>query len=785
MTFAVPLFLAAAAAALIPLILHLINRQRAKDLTFSTLRFLKISVQKTRRRKRFHDLLLMLLRMAVLLLIAFGLARPTLTTLRSLLGGGALSSVAIILDNSASMGVIDSGKTRLETALAAAEQILREVAEGDEVALWLTCGPPLPDLGHFDPQHDKIKQILAQMESQGSASYERANLVVALDQARKLLADSKATNKQIYVLTDMQEVSWEGVKKEAGSRQPAAGSEKQAAGGEPKAPGGEQAAAGGGPAGPAAADAAESAAIAAKARYIPIIVVDCNRAPATNLAISAVDVEAVVPVAGLPVKAVIEVFNPSTVEDQRVVELYVDGVKEGASPSLAVKPGERKRHEFLFTFNSGGIHRGEVRLSGTDGCRLDDRRFFTMEVDQGIPVAIVVGQRHEIPYLDDAFYLEKALSPSSTGGVAIRTQVIKAGDLLTEPLSAFTAIYCVNLPAPEPDAAARLRTYVEEGGNLFWVCGENVQPDAYNRMNDQAQKSLLPAPLLEIRSAGASAGRDTWQVRFLDRSHRALRHLAEPASLYESILVDKHVRVDMKSAPDAKMLLGLDDGEALLVQRKVQRGTVTMLTTSAHKNWTNLPLRPIFVPMLALMTFEMAGVERQQRSVLAGAPLVLQFDEQSRPSGVEILTPDGARIQKENRDEKGNLAQTFRYPDSHEVGVYTLNLMGGPRPKAAAFAVNLDPDELNPAVLAHSALEESLRPTPVVFAEDPDDLTSTFKWLREGRGLWEWFLSAVLVFLVFETFVSNWLSPEPENEQLHKIPPGMRRLARRGRPTAA
>ncbi len=50
-----PWFLLATLAAVIPVILHLINRQRAKDLPFSTLRFLRISVQKTRRRKRIHD----------------------------------------------------------------------------------------------------------------------------------------------------------------------------------------------------------------------------------------------------------------------------------------------------------------------------------------------------------------------------------------------------------------------------------------------------------------------------------------------------------------------------------------------------------------------------------------------------------------------------------------------------------------------------------------------------------------------------------------------------------
>lgn len=747
MTFAVPLFLLGLAAGVIPVILHLINRQRAKDLPFSTLRFLKISAQKTRRRRRIHDLLLMILRVAVLLLIATGLARPTLTNLRSLLGGGALSAVAIILDNSASMGVIDQGKTRFDTAVAAAGQIMDEIRDGDEAAIWVTCGPDLPEQGRVDTQHDKVRQLLNQV----TVSYERADLAVKLQQARKLLASSKATNKEIYLLTDMQELAWEGLKKEADQRK------------------GEE---------PEALDEADR-----KAREIPVVIVDCHRQPAPNSAVHGVQLEATVPVANLPVKAAVEVFNAGPGAAQRVVELYIDNAKESSSPVLNIPPGEKGRHEFLFSFRSGGMHRGEVRLSGEDGCKLDDRRFFTMEVDQGIPVAIVVGQRHEIPYLDDAFYLEQALSPASTGGTAIRTQFLTPGDLLSEPLSTFTAVYCVNVPALDADAAERLRAYVAGGGNLVWICGDNVVPEAYNRMNDQAQKQLLPAPLAEPRSAGPALGRDSWSVNFLDKTHRALRHLAEPASLYESILVYRHFRLDTAGAADARVLLRLDDGEALLVERRVEKGAVVMLGASAHVHWTNLPLRPIFVPMLALMTFEMAGVERAQHAVLAGAPLVMQFDDRSRPVAVEIVPPSGARIQKENRDEQGNLGQVFRYADTHEVGIYLLNLQGGARPVQVPFSVNIDPDEANPAKLDRDKVPAYLGTTQVVFAEDPDDLTSTFKWLREGKSLWEWFLAGVLVFLVFETFLSNRLSPKQDDELQH-LPPGMRRLARKGRSAA-
>jgi len=757
MTFGAIGFLFAGLAAAIPVILHMINRQRAKDLPFSTLRFLRISVQKTRRRRRIHDVFLMLLRMLVLLLIALGLAKPTLTNLRSLLGGGARSAVAIVLDNSASMGMIDQGRLRFDTAANAALQILDELGDGDQVALYLTGGPAFPEQAKLDRSHDKVRQMLAQ----ATTSYERADLAIKVQNARKLLAKSEATNKQIYVLTDLQELCWEGLKQESDES--------------------------GGEAGKNLSEEEQ------KAREIPIIFVDCNRAPEPNVAVQGIELEAMVPVAGLPVDCTVELFNAASVARQRHFELYIDGVKQqmlidsnwvASSPDLNLPPEGREKLSFKFVFQRGGLHRGEIRLAGDDGSKLDDRRFFTMEVDQGIPVAIVDAQRHEIPYLEDSFYVNQALAPARAAGWAITTAKLTAADLLSESLSDYTVIYLVNLPPPDVDTAERLRTYVENGGNLVWICGDNVDPQGYNRMNEQARQQLLPAPLLEIRTPDAAEGRDTWNISFLDKKHPALSHVVEPASLYQSVLVYKHVRMDTGAAPGAWIMARLDDGEALLVQRNVEQGSVTMLATSAHVGWTNLPLRPIFLPLLARMTFELAGAEQARHVALAGSPLVVQFEDQIRPLAVEVLPPSGATIRLKTEAEGGTPAKEFRYADTHDVGIYVLRLLEAVRPTQLVYSVNIDPDEADPTKIEREKLEERFSPTPLVFAENPDDLSSTFAWLREGTSLWGLFLSGVLFFLVFETLVSNWLSPKKEEDQLQHVPPGMRRLARKGQSAA-
>ena len=277
--------------------------------------------------------------------------------------------------------------------------------------------------------------------------------------------------------------------------------------------------------------------------HSPVILVNCNRSPKPNVAVQGIDIAAAIPVTGVPMKATATLLNTSTVAQQRVVELLIDGVRQSSSPELNLPPLGRGKHEFAFTLNRGGLHRGEVRLVGDDGSKYDDRRFFALEVDQGIPVAVVKARRHEIPYLDDAYYLEKALASGRGGSGAIVATTLLAGDLAKEPLEKFKVLFCVNLPALDAQAADRLAAYVAGGGRVVWICGDNVRPDAYNAMNQQAGGRLLPAALLDVRVPSPKGDRDSWHVGFLDKKHPALARLVEPASLYESVLVYKHVRM--------------------------------------------------------------------------------------------------------------------------------------------------------------------------------------------------------------------------------------------------
>jgi hypothetical protein len=179
------------------------------------------------------------------------------------------------------------------------------------------------------------------------------------------------------------------------------------------------------------------------------------------------------------------------------------------------------------------------------------------------------------------------------------------------------------------------------------------------------------------------------------------------------------------------------------------------------------------LPFIDRLTFELSGVEQAHRAVLAGAPLELKFENASQPIGVEVLTPAGETMRLTTSPHPGPLptnlrsvpgegtigkGQIFRYADTYEIGIYLLRLLDTARAAPIAYAVNVDPEEFNPATIDREELQKTFAKTPLIFADNPDDLSGTFAWLREGKSLWGLFLTVVLIGLVFETFVSNLLT---------------------------
>jgi len=126
--FLSPLFLAGAAAAAVPVILHLLKREPEPRVKFAVVKLLKRAPVELTERRHLRELLLLALRVAALALLALAFARPFFASLASP-GSGGVTLVAI--DTSYSM----SAPGRIERARQLARAAVTRAAAGDLVGV--------------------------------------------------------------------------------------------------------------------------------------------------------------------------------------------------------------------------------------------------------------------------------------------------------------------------------------------------------------------------------------------------------------------------------------------------------------------------------------------------------------------------------------------------------------------------------------------------------------------------------------------------------------------------
>ncbi len=144
MTFLHPSLLAAGVACLaIPILIHLLLRQRRKPVRWAAMRFLLEAYRRQRRRLRIQQWLLLATRCLLVLLVALAIGRPLLGA-AGLLGAGSGRSVYILIDNSLASTVSEDGSpagSALAAHKAAAIALLDGLSTRDKVGL-IALGAP-------------------------------------------------------------------------------------------------------------------------------------------------------------------------------------------------------------------------------------------------------------------------------------------------------------------------------------------------------------------------------------------------------------------------------------------------------------------------------------------------------------------------------------------------------------------------------------------------------------------------------------------------------------------
>jgi hypothetical protein len=194
LSFLSPLFLAGAALAAVPIVLHLLKRQPEARVKFAAVRLLKQAPVEHTEKRHLRQLLLLALRISALLLLALAFARPFFAS-GAALGSAGLTIVA--LDTSYSV----SAPGRFDRAKQLAKEAIARVPAGDLVGV-VTFADDAEIVAK--PSADRV--LAAAAVDQAAAGYGATRYRAALSAASQHLNGRKGT---IVVVTDLQENGWD------------------------------------------------------------------------------------------------------------------------------------------------------------------------------------------------------------------------------------------------------------------------------------------------------------------------------------------------------------------------------------------------------------------------------------------------------------------------------------------------------------------------------------------------------------------------------------------------
>ncbi len=196
MGFGLPWALAGLVAVAIPIVAHLLRRQKLPRQSLPTIAFLH-RVHATRAaRLRVVDVLLLVARVGLVAALALAAAAPYRVVQSSAFG--RQHALAIVLDDSLSMAAMDRGETLVERAAALAADHLGSLPDGSEVSIVLAGRPPRVWVRRR-AELDMARSAVSELETRPTRA---GALCEAVRTAVELLLESELTDRRLLVLSD-------------------------------------------------------------------------------------------------------------------------------------------------------------------------------------------------------------------------------------------------------------------------------------------------------------------------------------------------------------------------------------------------------------------------------------------------------------------------------------------------------------------------------------------------------------------------------------------------------
>lgn len=678
MSFLAPLFFAALAGLAIPVLIHLIQREKKQVIRFPSLMFVQRVPYKSIQRRRVHNWLLLLVRMAALALIVLAFARPFFAgqELGAVAGGGA-REVVILVDQSYSLGYAD----RWERAQAAASEAIDGLGPADRGSVVLfSSGAEIALRSAAAGERDRLRAAVELAAPTAGTT----RFAPALKVAGSILADSALPRREVVLISDFQRSGWRG---EEGVSLP------------------------------------DGATVTA----VPI----AGGADAPNVAVNAVSLarstfsnQERVAVSAVVVNRGAEALAGGQ------LSLEIDG-RSIQTEALDVAAGSSASVTFAPVTIAGRFMRGSVRATEDS---LDADNVFHFVVSPTEPVQVVVVDRGGTG--SAALYLTRALAIGDTP--SFETVVRQPGALSDADLDQASVVVLNDVAVPAA-LGRRLARFVESGGGLLVALGPRA---AWPQDVD-----ILPASLRErVDRTRDEAAR----IGALEYGHAVFEPFRAPRSGDFSAARIYGYRA-VEPDPSAQVLARFDAGAPALLERQVGAGRVLLWTSTLDLSWSDLPLKPVFLPFIHQAARQLSAYAEPPPWSMVGQVLDASFGESTLTlGGAVVVTPSGQQVPL---DEEG--ADVLELSES---GFYELRT-GESESVAAVVASNvdsvesdltaMDPQDIVAAAAAGTG--ESVRSGMAAPPPPPEAQ-------EQSQRLWWYLLCFGIVLLGADTLISNRMS---------------------------
>ena len=751
MAFLNPLFLFGLLAAGIPLVIHLWNRRRVVTIDFSSLLFITAAHRENARRFQLRQFLILLLRIAIIALIALALARPFLTLGLPVASVRAKTDVIIVLDNSYSMAYQDINGIRFDKAKNLATDIIDTLRHGDRAALILMSDIPKPIFRQLTPDLASVTEAINDTET----SYRTTNVQPSLELAHEILAKSEQLNKEIYLISDFARNGWENwnrLPNRSGAR---------------------------------------------------ISLIPVAEGEAHNISIKEIRPSNQLIGVDLPFQLNVTTINYSVApSNQNILTLFVGGEKQ-KTMSLSAAANESLNTALIYNFSTPGTHIGYLTLTD-DRLNIDNQRYFALDALGEVRV-LCVGEQTE--------YLTLALNPhkDSNQPLAVSAQQrdfltdsrpliidtvsrrfpIEARAILptqctpdefeTFPLEDYDVIVLADVQTISRRMSAQLQEFVRQGRSIIAFVSSHSDPISYN----QPQNAWLPAqlgnPLTWVPPQRVQAYEETHPIFDIFPSEGFSMQYAP--QFYNGVA--------LQPTSESNVIARFGDDTPFLVERSQGTGAVLLYNCGliavsgqqesdtlpenllADSHYTNdLLVNPYFLPMLqqSVLYATIANDNILTRRRHVGDTYTTHYPRSAGGKASLRLVAVGSQqtgVGSPETDTQQPIAVlpiaedgTLRFQGTERPGIYQIEVRTQDRIQRDFFAVNVDTTEadLTEIPLSQAGARIGAQTTADSEVGGTTVAADAYNVKRHGREIWGELLILVVCLMLLESFLSNRLS---------------------------